>query len=190
MTQRTHRVPPRPGCNNCSLKATYYGGRRQRRTSHTCVTTRTVIDRIFTCTTCEDTRSRNTAMVIWPSLVMILKGSCHEIRRLNKLNRRDSQRKSMRLLAMVPHSKNRRDGWTYTCLTMGLIVTVPHSKNRRDGWTYTCLTMGLLAMVTHSKNRRDGWTYTCLTHGTDSDSPTQQEQAWWLDIHLSYTCDC
>ena len=23
---------------------------------------------------------------------------------------------------------------------MGLIVMVPHSKNRRDGWTYTCLT--------------------------------------------------
>ena len=60
---------------------------------------------------------------------------------------------------------------------MGLIVTVPHSKNRRDGWTYTCLTMGLLAMVPHSKNIRDGWTYTCLTHGTDSDGPTQQERA-------------
>ena len=25
-------------------------------------------------------------------------------------------------------------------LLMGLIVTVLHSKNRRDDWTYTCLT--------------------------------------------------
>ena len=39
------------------------------------------------------------------------------------------------------------------------------------------LHMGLIVTVPHSKNRRDGWTYTCLTHGTDSDSPTQQEQA-------------
>ena len=37
--------------------------------------------------------------------------------------------------------------------------------------------MRLIAMVLHSKNRRDDWTYTCLTHGTDSDGPTQQEQA-------------
>ena len=27
-------------------------------------------------------------------------------------------------------------------LHMGVIVTVLHSKNRRDGWTYTCLTHG------------------------------------------------
>ena len=62
-------------------------------------------------------------------------------------------------------------------LPMGLLAMVLHSKNRRDGWTYTCLTMGLLAMVPHSKNRRDGWTYTCLTHVTVNDGPTQQGQA-------------
>ena len=39
------------------------------------------------------------------------------------------------------------------------------------------LLMGLIVTVIHIKNRSDGWTYTCLTHGTDSDSPTQQEQA-------------
>ena len=39
------------------------------------------------------------------------------------------------------------------------------------------LHMGLIVTVLHSNNMRDGWTYTCLTHGTDSHSPTQQEQA-------------
>ena len=27
-------------------------------------------------------------------------------------------------------------------LLMGLLTMVIHSKNRRDGWTYTCLTHG------------------------------------------------
>ena len=36
----------------------------------------------------------------------------------------------MGLLAMVLHSKNRRDGWTYTCLTHGTVSDGPTQQGQ------------------------------------------------------------
>ena len=76
----------------------------------------------------------------------------------------------------ILHSKNRRDGGHTLVLPMAVAMSYTARTGVMAGHT-PVLPMGLLVTVPHSKNRRDGWTYTCLTHGTDSDGPTQQEQA-------------